>query len=88
MDEIAGALAANQAGLAQGLQLFGGVGLAGAESGRDFSDSAGAVLEEMEDAEACGIAEEAKPFGGEVDLLANGAGRVFGQRSPPRRPRQ
>ena len=82
INEVSGTLAAHQAGLAQGLQVFGGVGLAGLERGGDFADGAAAGLEEMQDAEAGGIAEQAEPFRSEFNLLALGR-RVHGEPFAP-----
>jgi len=87
VNEISGAFAADESGLAEGLKMLRGVGLAGAESGGDFADGAAAGFEEMEEAEAGRVGEEAEPLGSELDLECGEAGRGFRQWfSPGRRP--
>jgi len=78
VDEVSGALATHQPRLSKGVQVFGGIGLAGAQRGRDFADGAAAGLKEMEDAQPGGIAEQAEPFRGEFDLLGRGKGGFHG----------
>jgi hypothetical protein len=72
IDEVSGALAAHQPGLAQGLEVFRGVGLAGMQGGRDFAHGPAAALEEMQDAQPGGVAQQAEPFRGDLDLEGRG----------------
>ena len=75
IDEISGTLAADQSGLTEGLEVFRGIGLAGAEGGGDFADGTAAAFEEVENAEAGGVGEKTEPFRSELNLQARKLGR-------------
>ncbi len=77
-DAVEGALAVFAAlkdpGLHQEAQMFGDVGLRGAGEFHDFADVPWGIADGLENAQACGFAEDLK-HGGDLEELLRGEGR-------------
>jgi hypothetical protein len=77
-DVVAFAAAADETAVIESLEVLGDVGLIAAEGGGDFADGAFATFEELKDAEAERLAEEAEPAGDSVEQALVGEGAKSG----------